>query len=166
MEYRGKDVATGKTYYSVVRSCSQGTCRPKLSFNCTEKLLVNPGCMIRHCCNEADLCNGCRSTATLWDYQLPLLALAVNVFVHAHWNIISWWWWGLELPALAVGSVVNDQYPNGDREYSGRPAKTAQRPLYDVHATNRSTVLGSASQSKVLSVTVGLCVLGSSGSAI
>ncbi len=57
-EYKGLDYPTNITYTSVVRSCSQEACTPRADTeNCTVKLLANPGCMVRHCCNDKDLCN-------------------------------------------------------------------------------------------------------------
>ena len=56
VEYYGKDIASMTYYTSVIRSCSQGHCIPHAD-NCSDKLLANPGCMIRHCCDDRNLCN-------------------------------------------------------------------------------------------------------------
>lgn len=54
--YQGRDAKTNTDYLSTVRSCSQGECFNHVD-NCSEQLLTNPGCMVRHCCNGNNLCN-------------------------------------------------------------------------------------------------------------
>ena len=57
VEYYGRDALTSTYITTVIRSCSQGVCIPHID-NCTDKLLANPGCMLRHCCQDGNLCNG------------------------------------------------------------------------------------------------------------
>lgn len=75
VEYRGRDVRTKTDYFSVTRSCSQGACLSHAD-NCTEQLLTNPGCMVRHCCRGHSLCN----TAPSRDIR-PVSLLAASCLI-------------------------------------------------------------------------------------
>ncbi|ELT90385.1 hypothetical protein CAPTEDRAFT_228978 [Capitella teleta] len=53
--YKGRDYVTQTDYHAITRSCSQQECLPHVD-NCTENLLMNPGCMTRYCC-PFSMCN-------------------------------------------------------------------------------------------------------------
>ena len=75
VEYYGKDTTSMTYYTSVIRNCPQGHRIPHPD-NCSDKLLANPGCMIRHCCSS-NLCNGANSPLFL------LSSLSICVFLNA-----------------------------------------------------------------------------------
>ena len=67
VEYRGHDSPSKADYSSVVRSCSQGECIPH-SDNCSDTMKIDPGCMVRYCCDNYSLCNqaGILYVSLLW----------------------------------------------------------------------------------------------------
>ena len=79
VEYYGRDAQTSTYITTVIRSCSQGVCMPHID-NCTDKLLANPGCMLRHCCQDGNLCNGATSV------QGGIMTMLVVLFL---WNILK-----------------------------------------------------------------------------
>ena len=81
MEYRGRDSTSNVDYYSVVRSCSNGVCVPHAD-NCSEKLITNPGCMVRHCCQNADLCNASSPGTAGSLLSLCLAVCAAQLLIH------------------------------------------------------------------------------------
>ena len=74
VEYYGRDALTSTYITTVIRSCSQGVCIPHID-NCSDKLLANPGCMLRHCCQDDNLCNGATSV------QVGILTMILVVFL-------------------------------------------------------------------------------------
>ncbi|KAI0211710.1 hypothetical protein LSAT2_003477 [Lamellibrachia satsuma] len=76
VEYYGTELLTNAIYLSTVRSCSRGACVPHAD-NCTERQSINPGCVVRHCCNDKDLCNACASTRFRFAHVAWLMSLHI-----------------------------------------------------------------------------------------